>query len=154
MIKPHEQGDQGSRHSPEGADAAIDHEIEQRVRTYANASEAMLDQRIRRLEREWDAGQGLELSLAGASLLGIALGVATDRRWLAAVPGVALAFLAQHAVQGWSPPVPLLRRMGFRTRREIEQERYALKLLRGDLDDVLPARRSQDLDRVLEAVRR
>ena len=55
-----------------------------------------------------------------------------DRRWLV-LPGIVAAFLFQHAVQGWCPPLPLLRRLGFRTATEIGQERYALKALRGDL---------------------
>jgi hypothetical protein len=38
--------------------------------------------------------------------------------------------LFQHAVQGWCPPVPILRRMGFRTIYEIEQERRELLALR------------------------
>jgi hypothetical protein len=32
----------------------------------------------------------------------------------------------QHAMQGWCPPVPLLRRLGIRTRNEIDREKYAL----------------------------
>ncbi|MCA9457611.1 MAG: hypothetical protein KC587_13175, partial [Nitrospira sp.] len=42
----------------------------------------------------------------------------------------------QHAIQGWCPPVPLFRRMGIRTTHEIQQERHALKALRGDYRDV------------------
>src|SRR5438874_9255842 len=34
------------------------------------------------------------------------------------------------------PPVPVLRRKGVRTRREIDAERYALKALRGDFSSV------------------
>ena len=41
-----------------------------------------------------------------------------------------------HGLQGWCPPVPFLRRMGFRTASEIDYERYALKALRGDFKDV------------------
>jgi hypothetical protein len=41
-------------------------------------------------------------------------------------------FLFQHAIEGWCPPVPILRRLGFRTAREIDIERVALKTLRGD----------------------
>ena len=36
-------------------------------------------------------------------------------------------FLLQHALQGWCPPVPILRRQGFRTRHEIDAERQALR---------------------------
>ena len=42
------------------------------------------------------------------------------------------ALLLQHALQGWCPPLPVFRRWGVRTAREIEEERYALKALRGD----------------------
>jgi hypothetical protein len=48
---------------------------------------------------------------------------------------VVLTFLFQHAVQGWCPPLPVLRRLGVRTRKEIDRERYALKALRGDFAD-------------------
>jgi hypothetical protein len=41
-----------------------------------------------------------------------------------------------HAVQGWCPPVPVLRKMGIRTRSEIDREKFALKVLRGDFQDV------------------
>ena len=44
-------------------------------------------------------------------------------------------FLFQHAVQGWCPPIPILRRLGFRTSYEIEEERAALKALRGDFEN-------------------
>ena len=46
------------------------------------------------------------------------------------------SFLLQHALQGWCPPLPLFRRLGVRTAREIARERYALQALRGDFDDV------------------
>jgi len=52
------------------------------------------------------------------------------------LPAVVMIFLFQHAVQGWCPPLPLFRRMGKRTRHEIEEERHALKALRGDYDRV------------------
>jgi len=48
------------------------------------------------------------------------------------LPTVVLSFLLLHAIQGWCPPVPVLRRLGIRTREEIDRERYALKALAGD----------------------
>ena len=45
---------------------------------------------------------------------------------------VVAAFLLQHALQGWCPPLPLLRRMGMRTSAEIHEEIIALRILRGD----------------------
>lgn len=47
-----------------------------------------------------------------------------------------LSFLLLHATQGWCPPLPLFRRLGVRTRGEIEKEKFALRFLRGDFDHV------------------
>lgn len=49
----------------------------------------------------------------------------------------------QHALRGWCPPLPVLRRLGFRTRAEIDRERYALKVVRDDLDALAPERRAR-----------
>jgi hypothetical protein len=53
---------------------------------------------------------------------------------LVGAPALVTAFLFQHAMQGWCPPVPILRRLGFRTADEIGKERMALKAVRGDFD--------------------
>jgi hypothetical protein len=45
-------------------------------------------------------------------------------------------FLFQHAIQVWCPPAELLARTGFRTSREVETERVALKVLHSDFKDV------------------
>jgi hypothetical protein len=37
-----------------------------------------------------------------------------------------LSFLLLHAIEGWCPPLPILRGLGIRTREEIARERYAL----------------------------
>ena len=58
-----------------------------------------------------------------------------DRRFYL-LPAAVAGFLLQHAVQGWCPPVPVFRRLGFRTAAEIDEERYALKALRGDFRGV------------------
>ncbi len=46
------------------------------------------------------------------------------------------SFLLIHALQGWCPPLPVLRRLGFGTASEIDYERYALKALRGDFSNL------------------
>ena len=42
------------------------------------------------------------------------------------------------------PPVPILRRLGVRTAREIDIERYALKALRGDFGPLGPGAGERD----------
>ena len=44
--------------------------------------------------------------------------------------------MIQHALQGWCPPLAVLRRLGFRTAKEINEERFALAALRGDFDKI------------------
>jgi hypothetical protein len=58
--------------------------------------------------------------------------------------GLVAGFLLQHAVQGWCPALPIVRALGFRTSREIDAERSALKAGRGDFDalDALDAARA------------
>jgi hypothetical protein len=111
--------------------ADIRRQLEENVaRTAAGGAEAMT-QRLAALDREWDMERTLEANAATASFSGLMLGATVDRRWLL-FPLVVAGFLLQHAVQGWCPPVPVLRRLGFRTQTEIDSERYALKVLRGD----------------------
>jgi hypothetical protein len=110
---------------------------------------AEFDLRLDQLNREWDIERMLQVNASALVLLGLALGLTVDRRFLI-LPVTVLVFFAQHALQGWCPPVPLFRRLSVRTAREIERERYAIKALRGDFDRLPPAR--ADCDRRIRAV--
>jgi hypothetical protein len=92
-----------------------------------------IEERLAELDEEWDIERTLEANAASFSLAGLGLALSLDRRFLA-VPIAVAGFLLQHAVQGWCPPVSVFRRMGVRTAREIDEERTALKALRGDFD--------------------
>lgn len=105
-------------------------QIEQSIRYHAEHPGA-IDRRLRELDQEWDVERTLEANAATLALTGTLLGAFADRRFLA-LPAVVTSFLLQHALQGWCPPVPIFRRLGFRTSAEIDRERYALKALRGD----------------------
>ncbi|MDB5811103.1 MAG: uncharacterized protein JWN94_3225 [Betaproteobacteria bacterium] len=115
----------------------IDEVIESRVRGYAQRSPAAISERIGQLEREWDIERMLQFNASVASFTGLALGITQRRSWFL-LPGIVLPFLFLHAVQGWCPPLPVLRKLGVRTRSEIERERYALKALRGDFSFATP----------------
>jgi hypothetical protein len=115
------------------AQERLDAELVARVAVLAVAPRPALTARITELEREWDVERVLE---ANAGLVGgasVVLAVTGGRRWLLLTAAVT-AFLFQHAVQGWCPPLEVIRRMGFRTRREIDLELHAVKALRGDYD--------------------
>lgn len=116
--------------------ARLDREMHERVESYAGKDGAEIARRIGELDREWDMERWLEANASALAGLGVGLAAATGRRKWLVVPGVVLPFLFLHAVQGWCPPVPLLRRLGVRTRKEIDREKYALKALRGDFRGV------------------
>ncbi|WP_111414540.1 DUF2892 domain-containing protein [Billgrantia lactosivorans] len=94
-----------------------------------------IDQRLSELDHEWDIERTLEANAATISLVGISLGVLVNKRWLA-LPFAVSGFLLQHAIQGWCPPVVIFRNRGIRTSAEIDHERYALKALRGDFENL------------------
>lgn len=116
----------------------IRHETEWRIRRCAAQGSEAMERRLIELDREWDIERTLEANAASVSIVGLALGVFVNRKFLA-IPALVGGFLLQHAVHGWCPPVPLLRRLGVRTPREIDIERSALKALRGDFRSVAPS---------------
>jgi hypothetical protein len=120
-------------------------EINQRIRRRTEANVAYfadrpeeIARRLDELDQEWDIERMLEANAATLALFGVVLGATVDRRFLI-LPAAVTAFLLQHALQGWCPPVPVFRRLGVRTTTEINRERYALKYLRGDFHDAPPA---------------
>ena len=126
-------GDRVREHTSSTRVAVVDREIEERVSRYVGAPESELTQRIGELEQESDIERVLEANAAALALCGLAAGVLVRREFLV-VPVVVSGFLLQHALQGWCPPIPALRRLGVRTRQEIDAEKYALKVLRGDFE--------------------
>ncbi|MEC9484162.1 MAG: hypothetical protein UMU75_12720 [Halomonas sp.] len=94
-----------------------------------------IERRLHELDHEWDIERTLEANAATLSLAGVTLGATLDKRWLL-LPAAVTGFLLQHALQGWCPPIMLFRKRGVRTSKEINQERYALKALRGDFGDI------------------
>ena len=143
-----ETADRVRANTSEEINRRIDQEIEDSVREYAKRSRSEITRRIEELDREWDMERLLETNASAIAFTGLALGLTHSKKWLI-VPGIVLPFLFQHAIQGWCPPVPVFRRLGVRTREEIDRERYALKVLRGDFEKVQSLSRA---DAALEAV--
>ena len=124
--------------------------LEESIRLYYGQPDAVITDRLRELDREWSMERWIETNASTLALTGIVLGLTVDRKWFA-LPLVVTAFLLQHAIQGWCPPVPVLRRFGIRTRGEIDREKYALKLLRGDFTGV--GSESMDVNKIIAAFR-
>jgi hypothetical protein len=113
----------------------IDLAIPEHIRFYATQPRDALSHRIAQLEREWDIERILETNAASLALTGVLLGLVKSRKYLL-FSGTILGFLLMHSLQGWCPPVPLLRKLGVRTRSEIDREKYALKVVRGDFQEI------------------
>jgi hypothetical protein len=147
-----ENADRVRANTAEEINRQIDRDIEIRVREYSHRTESEIARRINELEREGDIERLLETNASLLAFTGLVLGITRSRKWLI-VPGIVLPFLFQHSIQGWCPPVPILRRLGVRTRDEIDREKYALKALRGDFDEINSMRRPEEAEDALEAVK-
>jgi hypothetical protein len=119
------------RHTPKHVNERIYRDMRKRVAECYAMSDEEIDDRIRELEQEWDIERTLEANTAAVGLTGLVLGTFVHRRWYL-LSAAAAGFLLQQALQGWSPPLPFLRRRGVRTAREIYEEITALRALRGD----------------------
>ncbi len=106
--------------------------FQQCVSYYGNFPEE-IPGRLKTLDREWDVERALAAMSSGLTLLGLALGARGQRRALA-LSTIVQGFYMQHTLQGWCPPLPVLRGLGFRTATEIEREKCALKELLRDRD--------------------
>jgi hypothetical protein len=129
--------DRVRRNTGEAINDAIDRETLARTEPFANQGHARISARINQLDQEWDIERWLETNASTIAFTGLILGMTVNKKWLL-VPGLVLPFLFQHAVQGWCPPLPVLRRLGVRTREEIDLEKFALKALRGDFKNTTP----------------
>ncbi len=121
---------------PQHTAAHVNQRIQQQTRENidraALGGAEQIERRLQELDKEWDVERALEANAASVVLIGSALGFVADRRFFA-LPAFVGAFLLQHALQGWCPPLPIMRRLGIRTAAEIEEERRALKAMQAQL---------------------
>jgi len=115
-----------SRHTDPEINAQIWRQTEARMRRIAAAGRGAIEQRLQELDEEWDVERYVETLAPALTLFGLTMGMLRDRRWLL-LPFVVQGFFLQHALEGWCPPIPVLRRLGVRTMQEIERERCCLK---------------------------
>lgn len=119
--------------SPESANREIDQQTLDALRPYAN-DPSLIERRLGELREEWDIERMLAANASTLILLSLGLGKVASKKWRL-LTAIVPAFLLQHALQGWCPPIELFRRLGVRSRQEIDREVYALKALRGDFAD-------------------
>lgn len=153
-MLPHTTG-RVTRATADEINDRIARETRESVAHYSARGPASIQRRLDELDAEWDIERVLEANASSLALVGLGLGTWVDRRFYL-LPAVIAGFLLQHALQGWCPPLPVLRRLGVRTQAEIEQERYALKAVRGDFQEAAEyaSGSASDVKELLRAVQK
>jgi hypothetical protein len=111
-----------------------------------DVGEMELSRRIEALNEEWDMDRYTEAK-AAVCIMGCSLfGIAKSKYW-SFLSLITATFLLQHALLGWCPSAPIMRKMGIRSAEEISREKFVLKMLRKDFAQV----KSHDTEELLEA---
>lgn len=103
------------------------------LKIFKNCEEAEISERIGKLDQEWDTERVMAVDAALLIFLSSYLGIKMSRIWFL-LTGATAVFILQHAFCGWCPMLPFLRKWGVRTADEIQNEKIALKLMRGDFN--------------------
>jgi hypothetical protein len=117
-------------HTGDPLNQEIDSRIHESVAFHATATPEATDRRLKELDFEWDIERVMGVVMSSAVLLGVALTSVSP--WWQILTAAAAACLLSHSLFGWWPLLPVFRWFGLRTPSEINHERYALKVLRGD----------------------
>jgi hypothetical protein len=101
------------------------------LRYYGAVGEPGLTARIQALESEWDGETFTATALSAAGVAGLVMALFGSRMWRL-LAWVALPALLVLTRKDWRSPPALQAFLGLRSRREIQEEKYALKAMRGD----------------------
>lgn len=122
-------------HTPRRVNDHILLQTQSRLRTCVERGHDAIIARLTELDREWDIDR---VVMANFAVIGGAVYLMGVRRYsdkalftsggrgLLTLFGVQLGFLLMHAAVGWCPPVSIWRRVGVRTKTEIDAEHQAL----------------------------
>lgn len=105
--------------------------LEQRVACIADAGPAAIDARLHELDNEWTAGRMTKAVCGLLIVAGLALTAALHPWWLV-LPAVGGVFLLQYLFTRSSWLGKVFQEAGYRSGFEVDQEKMALKVIRGD----------------------
>jgi hypothetical protein len=123
-----DRADRVRAHTGQAVVASLDRSASDRVAAAVEGGPRAVARRIWELDHEWNVDRAMMASFAILGGLSFALGISRvgrRRRWNGWLTLLAtqFGFLLTHAIVGWCPPLPVLRRLGFRTGKEIATER-------------------------------
>jgi hypothetical protein len=109
--------------------------VKDSVRFYGSLGSHSISDRLAALEDEPELETVATLGLAGAGVLALIFGLLGSRLWRL-LAWLVLPLIFAHARGRLAAPGQFLKTLGLRSRKEIEEEKYALKALRGDFRDM------------------
>jgi hypothetical protein len=128
--------DRVREHTAQGVNRRIAERTRDRIEHVVREGRDAIVQRLEQLDREWDVDRALMVNFAivGGAAYATGLYRSSRRPWLGrrrrsgwlGFFTTQLGFLLLHGTVGWCPPLPVFRRLGVRTKSEIEAERRAL----------------------------
>jgi hypothetical protein len=122
-------------HSSQIVNQRIAERTRDRIEHVVSQGHDAIVRRLEQLDREWDVDRALMVNFAivGGAAYAAGLQRYTNTPWFSPRRKgflyfftAQLGFLLLHGTVGWCPPLPVFRRLGVRTKSEIEAERHAL----------------------------
>lgn len=123
IKNPH---DRVRNHSPKAFNKVIDQKSDYMIKSTLEKGVFAIRERLLQLDKEWDIDRALDFLFSTTVAAQLAVSVKRKSTRFAWFPLIQSAFLIMHSTYGWCPPVPVLRKLGFRTRFEIQSEREEL----------------------------
>jgi hypothetical protein len=122
-------------------------DFERHLARVAEGGPAAIAERLTQLDQEWTAGRMTKATASVMILAGLPLAVFVNP-WFTVIPAVGGLLIAQYLFGRHSWLGGLFCGMGYRTGSEIEEEKFALKALRGDFKDLPTVHDIEDRDAI------
>lgn len=123
--------------------------LEQRLACLADAGQHAISERLEEIDREWSAGRMTKATIGVAVLIGLILAAVFNSPWWLILPAVGGLLLLQYLFSRSSWLGAMFREMGYRSGAEIDQEKFALKALRGDFRDLPTVREIENQEDIM-----
>jgi hypothetical protein len=124
--------------------------LEQRLACLADAGPQAIDARLAELDREWTAGRATKAAIGVLSVVGFVLAAFLGPWWLI-LPALGGVLLLQYLISRTSWLGRMFQQLGLRSGSDVDHEKMALKVLRGDfrqLPTVLDIESRDDIARL------
>lgn len=121
--------------------------LQDRLAACAAEGHDAINARLEELADEWTAGRMVKATLGVVIFGGFILAAAHDPLWLI-LPAIAGGFLMQYVFWRGSVLAKLFCLMGYRGSTEIDEERFALRTLRGDFRNLPTVHEVEDKESV------